>query len=359
MKTRTFAMVATGALSSGLLAANMPWYMGSSNPADNAPAAIETYPIAPGPAPVTVAVIDSGVIAEHPSLKGVLLPGYDMVSGANNIRGGRSANFAPDERSAQCGQKLVSGTFRTHGTEVSSVIAGNGVDGMQGVNPKAKILPIRVFSVCGMSASDLADAMLWAGGIAVPGVPDNPNPARVINISISGGGSNCSTQLQSAVDQLVAKDIFIVVAAGNNFNKPLAQPANCRGVISVGAVSADNRIETYSALDPRTSIYSPGGGKPLEMGASWSINKIRVATYTLSMVGNEQASVADKGVGTSFAAPVVAGYISLWLSHNPNVTLAQWQTELPQFVRGVTPLEAKCPDCKPQGLVANVKKFVP
>jgi serine protease len=334
--------------------AEVPWYMGSSEPAQNAPSAIDTIGIAPGNASIVVAVIDSGVVASHPTLSGVLLPGYDMISTALNLRGGRSNNYAPDERDAACNGKLVSGTYRTHGTEVSSVIAGNGVDGMVGINPKAKIVPIRVFGSCGMSIPDMIDSLSWAAGLSVAGVPDNANPARVINVSISGGGPVCSPPLQQAIDKILAKNVFIVAAAGNNFQKPLAEPANCKGVISVGAVNAENQIEKYSALDPRTTIYSPGGGQRIASDSFWAINKIRVGTLAVDSSGNEKASVQDKGVGTSFAAPIVAGFVALWLSLNPNKTPADWLAEKSQFVRKVSPLE-KCQNCVPEGLVANAK----
>lgn len=348
----TIAAAALLNLPSALVAAEVPWYMGATDANKKAASSIETIGITPGPNPVVVAVIDSGVIAEHPSISSALLPGYDMISGTMNLRGARSANFAPDERNASCNSKMVSGSFRTHGTEVSSVIAGNGADGMLGVNPKAKILPIRVFGSCGMSMADMVDALSWAAGFSVPGIPDNANPARVINVSISGGGAVCSPALQAAVDRIIAKNVFIVAAAGNNFQKPLAEPANCKGVISVGAVSAENQIEKYSALDPRTTIYSPGGGQRLDSDAFWAINKIRVATFSIEATGSEKASVQDKGVGTSFAAPVVAGFISLWLSHYAQKTPADWAIEKAQFVRKVATLE-KCQTCAPEGLVAS------
>ena len=72
--------------------------------------------------------------------------------------------------------------------------------------------------------------------------------------------------------------MFVVAAAGNNFHKPLPEPANCKGVISVGALDAENRIEVYSALDSRTTLYAPGGGKRLSASADWSVNKLKVAS---------------------------------------------------------------------------------
>lgn len=345
-------------LSSGLVAGALsahatPWHLGSVSSANAAPAAINTYGLSPGPHPVVVAVIDSGVIAEHPSLAGRLLPGYDMQSAPANLRGARSDNYAPDPLGTKCPQRAATGSYRTHGTEVASIIAGTGDNDVLGVNPKAKIVPIRVMGACGMSRRDLVESIRWAAGLQVDGVPDNPNPARVINLSLTGGNTTCSPVMQTLINQITAQGVFVVAAAGNSFHKPLMEPANCLGVISVGAVDAENRIEIYSALDPRTSVYAPGGGKQLESREPWAVNKLRVATYDLDFFGRERANALDRGVGTSYAAPVVSGFIALWLSHQPQIKPTDIFNELPKFLREVVPIE-KCADCKPRGLAANV-----
>jgi serine protease len=150
---------------------------------------------------------------------------------------------------------------------------------------------------------------------------------------------------------VVEKKVFVVAAAGNNFHKPLPEPANCKGVISVGAVDAENKIEVYSALDARTTLYAPGGGKRLSGSADWSINKLKVATYELDFTGQERAAALYRGVGTSFAAPVVSGFISLWLSHAPDKQPSDFAKEMAKFLRSVEPIE-KCPDCTPKGVTA-------
>jgi serine protease len=330
------------------------WHIGDRVVTLSAPSAINTVNVPPGPHRVVVAVIDSGVISNHPSLNGTLLPGYDMISGDRNIRSKRSADYSPDPRNSKCGERLVSSSFRTHGTEVASLIAANGQDGMKGINPNAKIVPIRAFGVCGMSIHDMIDSIKWASGINIPNVPPNPHPARIINISISGGSKTCSPRLQEAIDFALAKNIFVVAAAGNNFNRPLQEPANCKGVISVGAVSADNRVERYSALDSRTVIYAPGGGQRIKNNANWSVNKLRVATFEQTVVGSEAPAVKEAAVGTSFAAPVVSGYIALWLSYHPTQTPKDWMAMLPSIQRPVPAVE-KCPKCVPTSLVSNLQ----
>lgn len=329
----------------------LPWYL-ESNGNQAAPASIQSEAFPPGPTPITVAVIDSGVLSNHPALRGVMLPGFDMVSGQRNLRGGRSPNAEPDAHDASCGASITSSSFRTHGTEVASIIAGNGYEHMWGVNPQAKIVPVRVFGACGMAPNDLADAIRWAAGLAVPNTPVNRHPAHIINISIAGGTNACRPALQAAIHAAIGKGLFVVAAAGNNFQRTLAEPGNCDGVISVGAVSAENHIERYSALDPRISIYTAGGGPKLRTQRHWADNKLRVATNRISQHNTERLVVADKAIGTSFAAPLVTGFLSLWMSHNPGIRPNDWEHYIDTFVRQVPQVD-KCTDCNPLGLVVS------
>lgn len=331
-------------------AQDLPWHLGSMNSVTaTAPAAINTAGTKPGPHEVVVAVIDGGVLPNHPSLSGRLLPGYDMMSAPNNLKGGRSADFEPDARDAKCGERVTSATYRTHGTEVASLIAGNGRDGVTGVNPSAKILPVRLFGSCHMSRTDLLDSLAWAAGMPVAGAPMNPNPARVINLSFAGGKAVCGDDLQQLLDRVAKKNIFVVAAVGNTFGKRLAEPANCRGVISVGAVDAENNIENYSGLDARTTIYAPGGGKRMSVDAPWRVNKLKVATFDVNFKGDESPASLFSGVGTSYASPLVAGFVSLLLSHKPEMTPADFIKQLPRYSRPVNP-PSTCPDCVPRGL---------
>jgi len=227
-----FAMAAT----MGTAAANpAPWHLAGQQAANNpAPAAINAWGIAPGPHRVVVAVIDSGVLAEHPALRGRLLPGYDMQSAPKNTREGRSPNSAPELPNLSCQGQPTTNAYRTHGTEVASLVAGNGAGGVWGVNPQAYVVPVRIMGPCPMTRHDIHDAIAWAAGLPVPGVPANAHPARIINLSFAGGGFSCDARTQALIDKVVAKGVFVVAAGGNNFGKPLQEPANCLGVISVG-----------------------------------------------------------------------------------------------------------------------------
>jgi serine protease len=125
------------------------------------------------------------------------------------------------------------------------------------------------------------------------------------------------------VNRLLDKQVFIVAAVGNTYGQKLAEPANCEGVISVGAVDPDNRVENYSALDARTVIYAPGR--------------------------------TPRAMGTSYAAPLVSGFIALLLTQQPSLRPTDFQALLPRYSREVQPV-AKCPECSPRGLLMSSLK---
>jgi serine protease len=328
-----------------------PWHLGSNDVLQGGvPAAINISNIRAGAHPVTVAVIDSGVMVNHPSLAGRLYAGMDMVSNDEAGRAGRSDNFSPDNKIARCGNKALSAGSKSHGTEVASLIAGNGIDGVWGVNPAATVVPIKLFTSCGMSRDDLLDSLAWAAGLPVAGLPVNAHPARIINLSFSGGRAICEPQLQSMITRLSKMGVFVVAAVGNSYQKPLSEPANCQGVISVGSIDADNNIEEYSALDARTVIYAPAGGRAAE-GLALA-HRLRVATFESDARGNETPLITSRGVGTSYSAPLVAGYISLILSYHPEFTPDDFLTNVSKFSR-VLKLNAKCTECVPRGLAVT------
>ena len=327
-------LLGLGLLAFGANAQTAPWHLESPelNP-EAAPAAINVWGMRPGPHNVVVALIDSGVLSAHPALEGRLLAGFDMQSGINNLRGQRSERFEPEQANLNCRDMAVSPIYRTHGTEVASLIAGNGHDDVWGVNPQAKIVPIRVVGPCPMTRRDIHDAMAWAAGFDVPGVPPNPNPAHIINISFSGGGFTCAASTQVLVDRILSQGIFIVASGGNTFGKRLQEPANCKGVISVGAVNALLEPESYSALDERTTLYAPGGGPKLERPESWALNRLRVATEVSPRYAPVQLKGEDRGVGSSFAAPIVSGFLALLKSVRPDFSPKDFEARIGEFTK--------------------------
>ncbi len=104
----------------------------------------------------------------------------------------------------ECGQTAAANSS-WHGTHVAGTVAavtGNST-GVAGVAPNAKIVPVRVLAKCGGSLSDIADAIIWASGGTVSGIPANANPAKVINMSLGGSGT-CGTTYQAAINSAVS-----------------------------------------------------------------------------------------------------------------------------------------------------------
>lgn len=328
---------------------DLPWHLGSVDAGQSAPSAINTAGSRPGPNEIVVAVIDRGVIGGHPSLEGRLLPGYDMVARRSIFQPNLPTSYASEPQDPNCGERLRSSSVRSHGTAIVSLIAGNGSGGAWGVNTGAKVVPIRVQGACGVSRRDVLDSIAWAAGLPVQGVVDNPNPARVINLSLSGGSLSCGADMQELLQRVIAKNIFVVAAAGNTYHKPLLEPANCKGVISVGALDANNRVTNYSALDPRIVLYAPGGGADLQDNVKWSVNKLKVAVFEPDTSGKEVPIAGYRGIGTSYAASIVTGFVSLWLSYQPQKTVDDFFKEVGRFTREVEPV-ANCQACVPRGL---------
>jgi subtilisin family serine protease len=310
----------------------LPWYLDKPSSLYTAAAinASNLVQSKDGP-PIVVAVIDSGVVSDHPSLKGRVLPGRDMVSASLNPRGGRSDDSSPDDPHAVCpankGARPPQSLF--HGTEVASVIAGNGYLGVHGVNPNVRILPVKAVGVCPASRQDFHDAVAWAGGLPVQGSPLNPNPAKLINISMAGQDAVCHPGLQLIIDRLLEKGVLIVSAAGNTFGKRAREPAVCRGVVSVGAVNPDRSLAFYSASDDRIMIVAPGGGKSFDGLPASEKNRIRVATYDVcSQTGKRTAVMKDSGLGTSFATPLVTGVLAGVMQKKTSLTPQQLLTKI-------------------------------
>src|SRR5215472_10487785 len=99
--------------------------------------------------------------------------------------------------------------------------------------------------------------MLWAGGVAVSGAAANPNPARIINMSLGGTGS-CLANYIEAIGQLAAAGVLVVVSAGNE-GGPVDTPANCPGVAAVAGLRQAGTKVGYSSLGPEIALGAPAG----------------------------------------------------------------------------------------------------
>ena len=276
------------------------------------------WDITSGDANMVIAVIDTG-FRPHPDLESRRVAGYDFISDptAANDGGGRD-NDATDPGDA-CG-----GESSWHGTHVAGTIGAlsNNNLGVSGVNWNSKIQHIRVLGKCGGSTSDISDAIRWAAGLSVAGVPDNTTPAKVINMSL-GGQNTCSITEQNAINDAVAAGAVIVVAAGNNNTDASAfSPASCNNVITVAAVGKNGQRASYSNYGSVIDVAAPGGS---DGDLVWS---------TMNTGTTTPADDSYKGYnGTSMAAPHVTGTVSLMLSVNPTMTPSQIESYLKNSTR--------------------------
>lgn len=311
-------------------------------PAVNAPGA---WDITKGSSAAVIAIVDEGVRLDHPDLADRFFPGYDFVS-ADCTPGTGSCTAATqfstandgdgrDADPSDPGDWVTASDIATnpifsnceaddstwHGTHVAGIIGavGNNGIGVTGLNWNAAMLAVRVSGRCGGYRSDVVDGMRWAVGLAVPNVPTNAHPAKIVNVSLGSGG-NCQTSAynQTVIDVL-ATGAVIVAAAGNE-DADLILPASCPGVISVGAVRGDGTRAVYSNSGSGLTIMAPGGDY------TSATNDRLASTNNAGRTGPAAYSSTGYYVGlagTSFSTPVVTGVVSLMLSANPALTSAQ------------------------------------
>ncbi|BAV96791.1 S8 family serine peptidase [Lysobacter enzymogenes] len=268
---------------------------------------------------VVVAVVDSGIMP-HNDLNANVLAGYDFVS---SVSGRNAAECGIDDLPAGCGKSLdgdgrdanpADSEGNTHGNHVTGTIAAvtNNARGVAGIAHGARIVPVRAAGSSGYNAhSDTIDAIVWASGGRVAGVPDNANPAEVINVSL-GSEIACTPAWQAGVDAAVANGAVVVVAAGNGNNNVSGNvPAGCNNVVSVGATDRNAARASYSAWGPTLDLSAPGSS-------------------VLSTVAND--GYGSKS-GTSMASPHVAGVAALVRSAAPAKTPAQVEAILKSTAR--------------------------
>jgi serine protease len=291
---------------------------------------------------VTVAVIDTG-ITNHPDLQGQILPGYDFISNASIAADGNGRDGNPNDE----GDFTPSRRSTWHGTHVTGTIvalADNAL-GVAGIAPGAKVVPVRVLGKGGGYASDIADAIIWAAGGSVPNVPDNRNPARVINMSLGGTGA-CGSLYSRAIDIARARGSVVVVAAGNeNRDASLATPGNCPGTITVAASNPAGGRSWYSNFGRAVDISAPGGANN---GSAQANIYSTVNAGTTLPAGPAYAAYA----GTSMAAPHVAAVAAMVMAAAPTLSPDEIQALL---IENVKPLPRPCPEGCGAGLLDAAK----
>ncbi|MGP3684916.1 type VII secretion-associated serine protease mycosin [Streptomyces sp. IBSNAI002] len=237
---------------------------------------------------VTVAVLDTGVDGSHPDLSGQVLEGTDLI-GMGAGRGDRS--------------------WARHGTAMASIIAGHGHgsgrdQGVLGIAPQAKILPVRVILEEGdpgrAQARDskggaLAEGIRWAAD----------HGADVINLSLGDDSDSAHHEAgeDEAVQYALSKGVVVVASAGNGGESGdrVSYPAAYPGVIAVAAVDRRGRKAKFSTRNWYATVSAPG----------------------VDVVIADPDRSYYEGWGTSAAAAFVSGAVALVKAAHPDLSPAQ------------------------------------
>lgn len=304
----------------------------------------------PATSPV-VAVLDTGITA-HPALGwrvgedgagspgGVVLPGYDFVSDPWIAADGDGWDVDPSDRGdgirlseladhPDCRPRVSS----WHGTNVAGTVAAQGVakGSSMGIAPNSRILPVRIMGRCGGNTADVAAGILWAVGEPVPGVPDNPHPARIVNVSLSGASARCPRALQTAIDIANERDVLVVAAAGSSAHDTVGTtPANCEGVIVVGATDKQGRRSPTSNYGAEVTLSALGGDM-----STGERNGISSTTNA----GSYRPRKPGFGYyqGSSAAAARVSGALAVLAGLTPSATRAELTAELLTYLDPFAP----------------------
>lgn len=296
---------------------------------------------------VRVAVIDTGILAGHPDLRGRYVAGRDFVDdeyrcvnrACTKIRYRKTFVSANDRNSwdaspadpgdwrsrGTCAQ-MDAGQSTWHGTHVAGIVAAtrnNG--GVVGIAPGVKVQPIRALGRCGGTDWDIAMGILWASGANVNKydrrhgrIPLNRTPAKVINLSL-GASANSIMQARQAcrlygsvARTARARGSILVAAAGNaGIDHRYNVPSSCPGFVSVAATMKNGARAPYSNFGDGIDIAAPGGsgyGEAEEQILStWNVGTTRPSSHAYGFMP-----------GTSMASPAVAAAAAL--GHSVGIT---------------------------------------
>lgn len=305
---------------------NLQWFLKSSE--TYSAKVTDAWTIESGSEDVIVAVLDTGY-TDHPDLPSTkILPGYDMISSSASANDGNGRDS--DARDAGDYILNANGTLKEnsswHGTHVAGIIAAaDNSEGVIGIAPNVKILPVRVLGSEGGTTADIMSGIYWAAGISRVGVPNNPNKARVINLSIGGDSAGCDSGTEAALAAAKAAGVTVITAAGNDnpatgrlAYASLSYPGNCYPTINVGASGKQGKPAFYSNFSNAADQYSPTpygvdisapGGDYCQGGSTAQI----YSTLNSGTQGPLTATYAYE-IGTSMAAPVVSATVALMYS---------------------------------------------
>jgi len=283
----------------------------------------QAWDITQGSGNVVVAVIDTGVVLNHPDLRNKLVSGYDFIRDTRTSLDGDGIDPSPNDPGDQ-----ISGNSSYHGSHVAGTVgaATNNREGVAGVGWHTKVMPLRVLGKGGSGTDyDIEQAIRFAAGLSNDSRTTPAKRADIINLSL--GGPTISNGVRQAITAARNAGVIITGAAGNNGTSTVIYPASLAEVISVSAVNIQKQRAPYSNFNSRVDVAAPGGDN-----STPDINGDGYDDGILSTVGAEQGGNTgfsySFSVGTSMAAPHMAGVIALMKAVYPDLSPQQMDSLL-------------------------------
>ncbi len=272
---------------------------------------------------VRVAILDTGLDLSHPEIsRENVVSGADFIS--NPLRAGDGDGVDADANDAGdlCGSALENSYHGTHVAGTVGAATTNDRVGVAGGAWNVTIVPVRVLGRCGGELADIVSGIRWAAGLA-PAIGDNgeqivnQTPADIINMSLTIQAP-CPASLQAAIDAAAARDVIVVVAAGNKADlTERYAPANCNNVLVVGSGDARGELAFYSNFGPQVDLIAPGGdlfadndhdGRP---DGVLSTRATQTGCYDPVNRASAERCYYSFQQGTSMAAPHVSAALAL------------------------------------------------
>ncbi|OED36076.1 hypothetical protein AB833_28750 [Chromatiales bacterium (ex Bugula neritina AB1)] len=296
---------------------------------------------------VIVAVVDSGVILTHEDLR--TLPGYDFVSTAEigNDGDGRDADPSDpgdwvtqdDQQSGTVSAGCETSDSSWHGTAIAGIIGAASFNdtGIAGGAPRVSLLPVRITGRCGGFIHDMIDGIRWSAGLPVAGVPVNPYPARVINLSVGFAG-DCSKALQSAINDATEAGSLIVAAATNSavdLDTTPYSPATCENVLSIAANTREGTLADYSAYGSEVFLTAPGG--------------TRSDAIITTENGSNSAPAPESSYGYHYGTSLAAAHVSAGAATLLSIDSGLSNTELSNLLQNSSVVMSESSICRAGG----------